>query len=157
MLPIRHLLPMHIRNLIIPIGVLALLVLAYRQYGGLGLAAVGGGVVMWLLLHYTRMVNVMARAAKHPVGYVGSAVMLNTKLVRDASLLHVIAMTQSLGEAVSKQGIQPEVFRWTDASQSSVTCTFANGRLTSWDLYRPPMTPENTDSGSVASNRLAPP
>jgi hypothetical protein len=148
---------MNIRNLMIPIGILALLALAYRQYGGLGVAAVGGGVVMWLLLHYTRMVNVMAKAAKHPVGYVGSAVMLNTKLAPNVTLLHVIAMTQSLGEAVSQQGVQPEVFRWTDASESTVTCTFTNGRLSHWDLYRPPVTPENADTTEVVPNELPSP
>lgn len=36
--------------------------------------------MMWALLHYTRLVNVMKKAANRPIGYVGSAVMLNARL-----------------------------------------------------------------------------
>ena len=39
-----------------------------------------GAVVMWILLHFTRMVTVLSRAANRPVGHVDSAVMLNVKL-----------------------------------------------------------------------------
>jgi hypothetical protein len=54
------------------------------------------------------------------------------------NLLHVIAMTQALGELVSPKDQQPELWRWKDNSGSHVTCEFVNGRLAKWTLYRPP-------------------
>jgi len=46
-------------------------------------------------------------------------------------------MTRSLGSLQSPKDEQPEVFTWTDAGQSSVTCTFVGGKLTEWTLQRP--------------------
>jgi hypothetical protein len=63
--------------------------------------------------------------------------MLNAKLKRGVNLLHVMAMTRSIGEALSEEGADPELFRWTDDSGSSVTCEFVNGRLAKWTLERP--------------------
>ena len=102
-----------------------------------GVAAVVGGLVMWALLHFTRLMNVMKKAANRPMGYVGSAVMLNARLKPGVNLMHVMAMTQSLGERLSAENAQPEVYRWTDGTQSHVTCEFANGRLQKWTLERP--------------------
>ena len=92
---------------------------------------------MWALLHFTRLMNVMKKAANRPMGYVGSAVMLNARLKPGVNLMHVMAMTQSLGERLSAENAQPEVYRWTDGTQSHVTCEFANGRLQKWTLERP--------------------
>ena len=92
---------------------------------------------MWLLLHVTRLMTVMQRAARRPIGFVDSAVMLNAKLKPGATLMHVIAMTRSLGERLSAEGEQPERYRWTDAGDSSVTAVFAEGRLGAWELKRP--------------------
>ncbi len=61
-------------------------------------------VVMYLLLHFTRLMHVLKSAADRPVGYVGSAVMLNAKLKPGVNLLHVMALTESLGERVSAEG-----------------------------------------------------
>jgi len=94
-------------------------------------------VVMWILLHFTRMVTVMSRAANRPVGHVGSAVMLNAKLKKGVNLMHVIAMTKSLGERVTEADAQPEIFKWTDTGESFVVCTFKDGKLTSWEMSRP--------------------
>ena len=41
------------------------------------------------------------------------------------------------GSPLSPKDAQPEVYRWSDASESSVTCEFVNGRLTQWQLVRP--------------------
>jgi hypothetical protein len=38
---------------------------------------VGGGLMMWVLLHYTRLITILKKAADRPIGFVGSAVMLN--------------------------------------------------------------------------------
>ncbi|MNE89983.1 hypothetical protein D3C80_1874530 [compost metagenome] len=92
---------------------------------------------MWLLLHFNRLMAVVRKASKQPIGYVASAVMLNAKLREGVNMMHVVAMTRSLGQPQSKEGEQPEIFRWTDGSQSYVTCVFDNGRLVSWELFRP--------------------
>jgi hypothetical protein len=92
---------------------------------------------MWALLHFTRLMRVMQRAASQPVGHVDSAVMLNARLRPGRPLLHVIAMTRSLGERLSAEGIEPEVYRWRDDSDSQVLCEFEGGQLRRWRLERP--------------------
>ncbi len=128
---------MNLRNIFVPAGVIGLVLVGYASAGWSGVAAVVGGLVMWALLHFTRLMNVMKKAANRPVGYVGSAVMLNARLKPGVNLMHVMAMTQSLGERLSAENAQPEVYRWTDGTQSHVTCEFANGRLQKWTLERP--------------------
>ncbi|HYF18347.1 MAG TPA: glycerate kinase, partial [Ramlibacter sp.] len=86
---------------------------------------------------FTRLMHVLKKAADRPIGYVGSAVMLNAKLRAGVTLLHVVAMTRALGEQLSAKDQQPEVFRWTDGTQSHVTCEFVNGKLAKWSLFRP--------------------
>ena len=128
---------MNLRNIFVPAGVIGLVLVGYASAGWPGVAAVVGGLVMWALLHFTRLMNVMKKAANRPMGYVGSAVMLNARLKPGVNLMHVMAMTQSLGERLSAENAQPEVYRWTDGTQSHVTCEFANGRLQRWTLERP--------------------
>jgi hypothetical protein len=70
--------------------------------------------------------------------------MLNAKLQKGKTLMHVIAMTKALGELLTDKDAQPEVFRWTDGTQSHVTCTFLNGKLQSWALFRPEQLAEPT-------------
>lgn len=108
--------------------------LAYNKMGWPGVALAVGALVFWMLLSYTRMMQTLRRAANTPKGHVSSAVMLNARLNAGLSLLEVIALTKSLGIEISKE---PEVWRWTDASQSFVDCTFAAGKLQSWQLTRP--------------------
>lgn len=128
---------MNLRNIFVPAGVIGLVLVGYASAGWPGVAAVVGGLVMWALLHFTRLMNVMKKAANRPIGYVGSAVMLNARLKPGVNLMHVMAMTQSLGERLSAENAQPEVYRWTDGTRSHVTCEFANGRLQKWTLERP--------------------
>ena len=127
---------MNLRNIFVPAGVIGLVLVGYASAGWPGVAAVVGGLVMWALLHFTRLMNVMKKAANRPMGYVGSAVMLNARLKPGVNLMHVMAMTQSLGERLSAENAQPEVYRWTDGTRSHVTCEFANGRLQKWTLER---------------------
>jgi hypothetical protein len=128
---------MNLRNILVPLGAVGLIGFGFYAYGWAGVAAVVGGLVMWALLHFTRLVNVMKKAAKRPVGYVGSAVMLNARLAEGVNLMHVVAMTQALGELLSPEGADPEVYRWTDGTQSHVTCEFRRGKLAKWTLVRP--------------------
>ena len=128
---------MNWQRILVPLVGIALVFVAWRNYGWSGVAAVVGGIVMWMLLHFTRMMKVLQRASQRPVGYCDSAVMLNARLRPGANLLHVLAMTKAVGEQLSAKEQQPEVYRWTDSSASSVTCEFAGGRLVKWELLRP--------------------
>ena len=116
---------------------IALVAMAYRSYGWAGVAAVASGLVMWALLHFNRMLQVLKRAANRPIGHVDSAVMLNAKLRPGVTLLHVVAMTRALGELQSPKDTQPELYRWTDGGLSHVTCEFNGGKLQKWNLVRP--------------------
>ncbi len=128
---------MNFTKILAPVAIIVLTVGAWRQFGWAGIALAGGGVVMWILLHFTRMMHVLKQAGQRPIGWVGSAVMLNAKLKKGVSLMHVIAMTRSLGSLQSPKDEQPEIFSWTDTGQSTVTCTFVGGKLTEWTLHRP--------------------
>ncbi len=128
---------MNFTKVLAPVAIIVLTVGAWRQFGWAGIALAGGGIVMWILLHFTRMLTILKKASDRPMGHVASAVMLHAKLKKGVSLMHVIAMTRSLGSLQSPKDQQPEVFTWTDAGQSSVTCTFVGGKLTEWALHRP--------------------
>ncbi|MFI8618618.1 glycerate kinase [Acidovorax sp. NPDC077693] len=129
---------MNLRTIFVPLGVVGLIVFGFVAYGWAGVAAVVGGLVMWGLLHFTRLMTVMKKAANRPMGYVGSAVMLNARLRAGVNLMHVVAMTQSLGEQLSAADTEPEIYRWTDGTQSHVNCEFRHGKLVKWELVRPP-------------------
>ena len=131
---------MNLRNILVPIGLIVLMIAAYQSASWPGVAAVAGGIIMWGLLHFTRLMSIMKKASDRPIGYVGSAVMLNVKLKPKVALVHVVAMTRSLGQRLSEEGQSPEIYRWTDGTNSSVTCEFVNGRLMKWELQRPQQT-----------------
>ncbi|WP_298930838.1 glycerate kinase [uncultured Ramlibacter sp.] len=137
---------MNWQKILVPIAGVALIAGAWNAAGWQGVAIVVGGIVMWMLLHFTRMMAVLKRSSDRPVGWVGSAVMLNAKLRPGVNLLHVMAITRSLGELVSPKDSQPEIFRWTDGTESSVSCEFVNGKLVKWALVRPPAEPEAGDA-----------
>lgn len=128
---------MNWRNIVVPAVIIGAVVVGYGAGGWPGVAVATGGLVMWALLHFTRLMTVLKRASDRPVGYVASAVMLNAKLRPGVTLMHVIAMTRSLGAAQSPPDTQPEIFRWTDGTDSHVTCEFHEGRLVRWTLVRP--------------------
>ncbi len=128
---------MNFQKIFVPIAIIVAIVLAYRSYGWAGVAGVASMLVFWVLLNFTRMMQVLKRASGRPIGYVDSAVMLNAKLKPGMTLLHVVAMTKSLGELKSVKDEQPEVFAWTDGSESRVTATFVSGKLSHHDLFRP--------------------
>ncbi|MBA2960675.1 MULTISPECIES: glycerate kinase [Ramlibacter] len=128
---------MNFQRILVPLAGVAVAVLAWRAYGWPGVAIALTGIVMWALLHFTRLTQVLKRAGERPIGYCDSAVMLNAKLRPGLTLLHVIGMTRALGEQLSPKDAQPEVYRWTDGSASHVTCDFAHGKLARWELHRP--------------------
>ncbi len=137
---------MALQKFLIPIGGVLLVLAGYRAWGWAGVALSVGALLLWLLLHFTRLMHILKRAAASPLGYVDSAVMLQAKLKPGTTLLHVVAMTRALGEQIGEPQVQPERFRWTDPSDASVTCEFHEGRLVRWEFRRPPPepTPEAT-------------
>ena len=125
-----------VQTIAIRVGLVALLVLAFRWYGWLGVLGALGVVVMWMLVEFSRKVRVLQRAAARPVGYVDSAVMFNVGLRLGMPLTRVLTLTRALGQAVSEAGQQPEIFVWTDPGQVKVRCVFQDGKLASWSLER---------------------
>jgi hypothetical protein len=128
---------MNFQKILVPILGVVLVAAAWRGFGWAGVALVVGGIVMWALLHFNRMMTALKRAAGRPIGYVDSAVMLNAKLRPGVALLHVISLTRSLGQLLSPKEQQPESYRWTDSTDSHVTCEFQDGKLVKWALLRP--------------------
>ncbi len=128
---------MNWRTLLVPLFALLLMGWAYHAYGWPGVLFVVTGGVMWVLLNFYRLVTLLKRAANRPIGFVDSAVMLNAKLKPKVPLMHVIALTRSLGQLESDKDTQPEIYTWTDGTQSVVRCEFRDGRLAQWELTRP--------------------
>jgi hypothetical protein len=128
---------MNWQKIAVPILGVLLVAAAWRAGGWPGVALAAGGIVMWMLLHFTRLMKVLQGASARPVGWCDSAVMLNAKLRPGVNLLHVVALTRALGEQLSEKDAQPEVFRWTDGTASHVTCEFRGGKLAKWELVRP--------------------
>jgi hypothetical protein len=135
----------------VPVAGLAAIALAWSRFGWQGVAVVGTALIMWALMHFNRMMQVLKRTADRPVGYVDSAVMLNAKLQPGVALLHVLAMTRSLGLLQTARDQQPEVYRWKDNSDSTVDCTFQDGRLVQWQMVRPEQPPVDTSPGGAQS------
>ena len=125
-----------VQKFLVPLAVVGGAVLAYRSYGWPGIAVLVTLLVFGILLHFTRLIAILKRAANRPIGYVGSAVMLNAKLKPGHTLLHVVAMTRALGLLTSVKDAQPEVFEWKDGTESTVTCTFVGGKLSHHVLCR---------------------
>lgn len=121
----------------VPLIGVAIVTLAWYRFGWQGVAVVVTAIVMWALLHFNRMVQVLKRAANRPIGYVDSAVMLNARLKPHMTLMHVVAMTRALGALQSVKDVQPEIYRWTDGSESFVDAEFQAGRLVRWQMTRP--------------------
>ena len=152
----------NLRRFLVPLGLALLLAAAFRTAGWPGVAAVGGGVLMWLLLHFTRLVAVVRRTADRPIGHVDSAVQFHARLHQGAPLLQVLALARALGEALTPPEAQPERFRWQDAGGVQVVCTFVHGRLASWQLLRPaagsgPADPPAPSPGGICPQEGLPP
>jgi hypothetical protein len=139
---------MNYQNIVVPVLAVVLLAGAWQAGSWAGVALVVTGLVMWVLLHITRFVRVLTRAADRPVGYIDSAVMFNAGLKSGVPLLRVLAVTRSLGECLSPENEQPEVYRWTDGGDSHVTCEFKDGKLVRWKLSRPEVSNESASSAA---------
>jgi hypothetical protein len=111
----------------------AALAAGYVGYGWPGVLLGVSVIVFWLLLQFSRSVRVLRQAADRPVGHVPSAVMLGSKLHAGMRLPQVLALTRSLGTAVSKE---PEIWSWRDEGGDELHLHFRDGRLEQWELRR---------------------
>ncbi|NDY92722.1 hypothetical protein [Ideonella livida] len=95
-------------------------------------------VVFWLVLQFSRVLRVLRKAAVAPKGRVGSAVMVHAKLRKGLTLVQILPLTGSLGQAQEVQGHPPraERFVWDDESGARLTLTLMGGRLAEWTLSR---------------------
>jgi hypothetical protein len=112
------------------------LALASLILGGLLLSWQGAifaatGIVFWLLLQMSRLMRIMKTAGAAPLGSVGNAVMLASKLHAGMKLVDLINLAGSLG---SKQA--PETFVWRDAGGDAVEVVLRKGKLVEWRLIR---------------------
>ena len=110
---------------------LAALVLGGLLLGWQGAIFATTGIVFWLLLQMSRLMRVMKVAGAAPMGSVGNAVMLNSKLHVGMKLVDLIKLAGSLG---IKQA--PETYRWRDASGDAVEVVLRKGKLAEWRLLR---------------------
>jgi hypothetical protein len=131
----------------------AAIVTGYFSDGWRGLLLAVTVIVFWLLLQFSRALRVLRAAGQAPVGSVRSAVMLNAKLHPGMKLMHVLALTRSLGERLNDEHQQPERYVWQDADGDRVDTSFMAGRLTTWALQRKSDAPE---AGLAADNSSSP-
>ncbi len=143
---------LNLQKILVPVAGVATIAMAYKTWGWQGVFLVLGGIVFWLLLHFNRMLQALRKTAGRPIGYLDSAVMLNAKLKPGVTLLHVLALTKSLGALQSEKDTQPEVYRWTDAGGSHVTLEFAGGKLLKWAMVRPEAAPDAAAQADAPAN-----
>ena len=120
----------------------------YWQYGWPGLVLALTVIVFWLLLQFSRAMRAMRLAGSAPVGRIGSAVMLQSRLREGMRLLELIQITRSLGQKLSDE---PERFRWQDDSGASVEVELVNGRISRWTLSRETLEQVRADASADAS------
>ena len=114
----------------------------YVGYGWPGVVLAITVVVFWLLLQFSRALRVMKAAAGRPVGYVQSAVMLQSKLHNGMTLAQVMKLTGSFGQAraVAPASAQldsaEEVFAWRDEGGDEVVVQLRAGKVCAWQLLR---------------------
>ena len=121
---------------------IAALVVGWLGYGWQGLVFSFTLVVFWVLLQFNKAVRVMRNAGSAPIGYIGSAVMLNAKLKPGMVMMEIVMLTRSLGQKVSDA---PEQYRWTDPGGSRVTIEVRGGKLVEWTLWRPPQSAQDDE------------
>lgn len=105
----------------------------YVVYGWPGVLLAVTVTVFWLLLQFSRLMRVMQRAGRRPVGEIGNAVMLHARLKPGMKLLEILPLTGSLGRKVADD---PETFVWTDAGGDRVRVELRGGRCSHFTLER---------------------
>lgn len=110
---------------------LAALVLGGALLGWQGVIFATTGIIFWLLLQISRLMRVMKQAGAAPLGSVGTAVMLHSKLHAGMKLVDLISLAGSLGQ---KQA--PDTYVWRDPGGDAVEVVLKKGKLAEWRLTR---------------------
>jgi len=113
---------------------LAALVVGTILLGWQGAVFATTGIIFWLLLQMSRLMRVMKVAGAAPMGSVGSAVMLNSRLHEGMKLVDLLTLTQSLGQKLSDA---PETYGWTDPGNVRIEVVLEGSKVTRWALIRP--------------------
>ena len=130
---------MNLRKVLVPLGGLVLLGVAYRGYGWPGVALAGGAIVMFLLLHFNRVMQALKRAADRPIGYVAERgdAQRQAQAGRDAAARggdDALARRAALAEGRSS----PRPIRWTRWRRLVCRCASSStASLREWTLVRP--------------------
>jgi hypothetical protein len=111
-----------------------LFAVGWLAYGWQGALTALSATVFWLLLQFNRAVRVMKNAGQSPIGHIGSAVMLQSRLIPGLTMLQVVSMTHSLGRRV---GTGDDVWAWQDPGGVEVVLSFHKGKLSHHELVRP--------------------
>ena len=59
--------PMNFTKILAPLAIIVFTIGAWQAFQWAGIALAVGGVVMWVLLHFTRMVTILKKAADRPI------------------------------------------------------------------------------------------
>lgn len=110
---------------------LAALVLGGVLLGWQGVIFATTGIIFWLLLQISRLMRVMKQAGAAPLGSVGNAVMLNSKLHAGMKLVDLISLAGSLGKKQAQ-----DCYVWRDAGGDAVEVVLKKGKLAEWRLTR---------------------
>ncbi|MFG6430979.1 hypothetical protein [Roseateles sp. LYH14W] len=110
---------------------LAALILGGGLFGWQGVVFAVSGIVFWLLLQMSRLMRLMKQAGAAPMGSIGNAVMLNSKLHAGMKLVDLITLTGSLGLKQAE-----ETYIWRDPGGDAVEVVLKKGKLAEWRLIR---------------------
>lgn len=110
---------------------LTALVLGGALLGWQGIVFATTGIIFWLLLQMSRLMRVMKQAGAAPMGSVGNAVMLNSKLHAGMKLVDLISLAGSLGQKKTQ-----DCYVWRDPGGDTVEVVLKKGKLAEWRLTR---------------------
>jgi hypothetical protein len=130
----------------------------YWSYGLAGVVLGVTVVVFWLLLQFTRAMRVMRQAGAAPVGMVGSAVMLQSRLREGMRMLELLPLAGALGRKLGEDPASgSETYEWRDPSGARLVVELRHGRCTGWRLAREAAAdPENAAAAASPGRRATP-
>jgi hypothetical protein len=112
----------------------AALIIGWSNWGWQGVVLALTVIAFVLLLQFSRVMRVMRRAARRPLGHVDSAVMLNARLQPGLELWEVVRLAGSVGRPLDGRD---DRFAWADPGGAQVRVELAQGRVREWRLERP--------------------
>ena len=129
--------PPRLRAWLFPALSLALMLAAWRSYGGQGLLLATLMISFWVLLHFTQLMRVLRIAASRPMGQVVDLAPVLRRLRVGQSLSDVVRLTRSLGLRVNAPEEAASVLSWSDEAGHQVLATFEHGRLSHFEHRAP--------------------